>query len=116
MSRYRKLILVVGAVVVCAAGAILLFAFASSAEHDEDANALRNVGHLVQTEGMVANYFIGAWTNSLDMTLETALDTADAAILAYHVCSELKIPLHRQWTVRVYTDDGHKVAECEIDL
>jgi len=95
MSRYRKLILVVGAVVVCAAGAILPFAFASNAEHDE------NVSYLVQTEGMVANYFIGAWTDSLDMTLETALDTADAAIVAYHVCSELKIPLHRQWTVRV---------------
>jgi hypothetical protein len=115
MSRYRKLMLIVGAVVACAVGALLPFAFAGRAEHDEDANTLGKVGHLVQTQGMVANYSIGAWTDALDMTLETALDTADAAILAYQVCSELKIPLHRQWIVRVYSGGGRKVAECEID-
>ena len=49
------------------------------------------------------------------MILETPLDSADAAILAYHVCSELKIPLHGQWTVRVYKANGEKVAVCEID-
>jgi hypothetical protein len=49
------------------------------------------------------------------MTLDTALDTSDAAIIAYQVCSDLKIPLHRPWTVRFYLVDGHKVAECQID-
>jgi len=41
MSRYGKLILTIGAVTVCAVGAILPFTFASSAERNEDANALR---------------------------------------------------------------------------
>ena len=56
MSKYRKLILIVGAVLVCAVGAILPFAFASSAEHDEDANALRDVGRLIQTQGVISNF------------------------------------------------------------
>ena len=115
MSRNRKLILIVAAVGACAVGAILPFAFASSTEREEDANALRKIGHLIQSQGTVANYSIGAWSDSLDMTLETALDSADAAILAYHVCSELKMPLHGQWTVRVYKANGEKVAVCEID-
>ena len=50
MSLYQKLLLVVGAVLVCAVGAILalvsglLVLSRGSAEHDADANALRNVG------------------------------------------------------------------------
>ena len=115
MSRNRKLILIVAPVGACAVGAILPFAFASSTEREEDANALRKIGQLIQSQGTVANYSIGAWSDSLDMTLETALDKADAAILAYHVCSELKIPLHGQWTVRVYKANCEKVAVCEID-
>jgi hypothetical protein len=70
MSRYGKLILIIGVVVACAVGAILPFAFASSAERDEDANALRDVGRLVQTQGgVISNYSIAIWTDSLDMTL-----------------------------------------------
>ena len=115
MSQHRKLVLTVVAVVLCAVGAILPFALASNAEHDEDANALRKIGDLVQTQGTVAYYAIGAWTNIIDMTLETELDSADAAILAYHVCSELKIPLHRPWTLRVYKSSGQKVAVCEMN-
>jgi len=115
MTRYRTLLLIIGAVLVCAIGAILSLSFANI-KHDGDTDALKTAGDLVETEGMISSYSIGAWANHLDMTLNTALDTADAAMLAYHVCSELKITLHRQWTVRVYTADGHKVAECEIDL
>jgi hypothetical protein len=115
MSRYGKLIFVVGAVFVCAVGAILSLSFASSVEHDGDADALKTAGDLVETQGMISSYSIGVWTNRLDMTLDTALDTSDAAIIAYQVCSELKIPLHRPWTVRFYLVDGHKVAECQID-
>ena len=115
MSRPRKLIFIVAAVVaLCAVGAILPFALASNAEHDEDANALRKIGDLFQTRGTVAYYSIGARTDILDMTLETGLDSADASILAYHVCSELEIPLHRQWTLRVYKSSGEKVAVCEM--
>jgi hypothetical protein len=115
MSLRRKLVFIVVAVVLCAVGAILPFALASDAEHDEDAKALRKIGHLFQTQGTLAYYSIGAWTDIIDMTLETALDSADAAILAYHVCSELKIPLHRQWTLRIYKSSGEKVAVCEMD-
>jgi hypothetical protein len=114
MSRYGKLILIIGVVVACAVGAIFPFAFASSAERDDDANALRDVGRLVQTQGVVSNYSIAVWTDSLDMTLATS-DTSEAAIVAYQVCSEHKIPLRHQWIVRVYLDNGHKVAECEIE-
>ena len=115
MSQHRKLVLIVVAVVLCAVGAILPFALASNAEHDEDANTVRKIGDLVQTQGIVAYYSIGAWTDILDMTLETALDSADAAILAYHVCSELKIPLHRQWILRVYKSSGERVAVCDMN-
>ena len=121
MSLYRKLILVVGSLSVCAVGAI--FSLASglvvlpggSAEHDADANALRNVGHLIETQGMISSYSIAAWTDSLDMTLDTALDTSHAAIIAYQVCSESKVALHRRWIVRLYLVNGRKMAECEID-
>ena len=115
MSRYGKLILIVAAVLVCAAGAILPLAFAKTGEHDGDADALKTVGDLVQTQGMISSYSIGAWTNHFDMTLDASLDTSDAAMIAYQVCSDLKIPVHHQWTTRVYLVDGHKVAECEID-
>src|SRR6516162_4791817 len=37
MSRYGKLIIIISAVMICAAGAILPFAFASSRERDEEA-------------------------------------------------------------------------------
>jgi hypothetical protein len=84
-------------------------------KHDGDADALKTAGDLVENQGMISSYSIGVWTNHLDMTLDTALDTSDAAIIAYQVCSELKIPLHRPWTVRFYLVDGHKVAECQID-
>jgi hypothetical protein len=115
MSRYRKLTFLVGAVLVCAVGAILSFSFANSVEHDGDVDALKAAGDLVETQGMISSYSISAWTNHLNMTLETALDTSDAAMIAYQVCSELKIPLHRPWIVRFYLVDGHKVAECEPD-
>ena len=59
MSRYGKLILIIGVAMACAVGAILPFAFASSAERDEDANALRDVG------GVITNYSIAVWTDSL---------------------------------------------------
>jgi hypothetical protein len=36
-------------------------------------------------------------------------------IVAYQACSEHKIPLRHQWIVRVYLDDGHKVAECDVE-
>jgi hypothetical protein len=114
MSQYGKLILIIGVVVACAVGAILPFAFASNAVRDEDANALRDVGRLLQTQGAVSNYSIAVWTDSLDMTLATS-DTSEAAIVAYQVCSEHKIPLRHQWIVRIYLDNGHKVAECEIE-
>jgi hypothetical protein len=114
MSRYGKLILTIGAVTVCAVGAILPFTFASSAERNEDANALREVGRLMQTQGVVTNYSIAGWTDSLDMTLATP-DTSEAAIAAYQICSERKIPLRRQWNVRIYLEDGHKAAECEME-
>jgi len=106
---------------VCAVTAILLLVSGpvvlprGSAERDADANALRNVGQVVETQGMISNYSIAAWTDSLDMTLDTALDTSHAAIIAYQVCSELKIPLHGRWTVRLYLVNGRKVAECEIE-
>jgi len=115
MSGYGKLILFIGAVLLCAVGAILSLAFANSIEHDGDADALKTAGDLVENQGMISSYSIGVWTNHLDMTLDTALDTSDAAIIAYQVCSELKIPLHGPWTVRFYLVDGHKVAECQID-
>ena len=115
MRGYGKLILFIGAVLLCAVGAILSLAFANSIEHDGDADALKTAGDLVEKQGMISSYSIGVWTNHLDMTLDTALDTSDAAIIAYQVCSELKIPLHRPWTVRFYLVDGHKVAECQID-
>lgn len=120
MSFYRKLILVAGAVLIFAVGAIFLASGlevfpGGSAERDADANALRNVGHLVETQGMISNYSIAAWTDSLDMILDTALDTSHAAVIAHQVCSELKIPLHNRWTVRLYLVNGRKVAECEID-
>jgi hypothetical protein len=90
-------------------------AIATWLEHDADANALRNVGHLIETRGMISGYSIAAWTDSLDMTLNTALDTADAAIITYQVCSDSKVALHRRWIVRLYLVNGRKVAECEID-
>jgi hypothetical protein len=114
MSRYAKLILIIGVAVACAAGAILPFALASSAERTKDANALRDVGRLVQTQRVISNYSIAVWTDSLDMTLTTP-DTSEAAIVAYQICSEHKMPLRQQWIVRVYLEDGHKVAECEIE-
>jgi hypothetical protein len=115
MSQNKKLVVIVVAVVLCAVGAILPFALASNAERDEDAKALRKIGDLFQTQGTLAYYSIGTWKDNVDMTLETSLDSADAAVLAYHVCSELKIPLHRQWTLRVYKSSGEKVAVCEMD-
>jgi hypothetical protein len=51
VTRYGKLVLIIGAVTVCAVGAILPFAFASNADRDEDANALRDVGRHMQTQG-----------------------------------------------------------------
>jgi hypothetical protein len=81
MSRYGKLILLIGAVMVCAAGAILPFTFATSAKRDEDAKALREVSRLMQTQGVITNYSIAGWTDSLDMTLATP-DTSEAAIAA----------------------------------
>ena len=113
MNLYRKLTLAVGSVLVCAAGAIfslvsgLVAPPGGSAEHDADANALRNVGHIVETQGMISSYSIAAWTDSLDMTLDTALDTSHAATIAYQV--------HGPWIVRLYLVNGRKVAECEID-
>ena len=115
MHRYGKFILIISAVIVCAVGAILPFALASNAEHDEDANTVRKIGDLVQTQGIVAHYSIGAWTDIIDMTSETALDSADAAILAYHVCNELKIPLHCQWILRVHKSSGERVAVCDMN-
>jgi hypothetical protein len=109
MSRYGKLILIIGVAVACAVGAILPFAFASSAERGEDANALGDVGRVMQRQGVIA-----VWTDSLDMTLATP-DTSEAAIVAYQICNEHKIPLRHQWIVRIYLDDGHKVAECEME-
>jgi hypothetical protein len=114
MSRYGKLILIIGVAMACAVGAILPFAFASSAERDEDANALRGVGRVMQRQGVITNYSIAVWTDSLDMTLATP-DTSEAAIVAYQICNEHKIPLRHQWIVRIYLDDGHKVAECEME-
>jgi hypothetical protein len=114
MSRYGKLILIISAIIICAAGAILPFAFASSPERDEDANALRHVGRVIQSQGVITNYSIAVWTDSLDMTLATP-DTSEAAIAAYQICSEHKVPLRHQWIVRIYLDDGHKVAECEME-
>ena len=114
MSRYGKLILIISAVIVCAVGAILPFAFAISPERDEDANALRDVGRLMQTQGVITNYSIAIWTDSLDMTLAIP-DTSEAAIVAYQVCSENKIPLRHHWIVRIYLDNGRKAAECEIE-
>jgi hypothetical protein len=75
----------------CAVGAILSLAFADSIEHDGDADAIKTAGDLVENQGMIT------------------------AIIAYQVCSGLRIPLHRPWTVRFYLVDGHKVAECQID-
>ena len=49
------------------------------------------------------------------MSLDASMDTSDAAIIAYQVCSELKIPVHRPWIARFYLADGHKAAECEIE-
>jgi hypothetical protein len=114
MSRYGKLIFITGAAIVCVVVVILQFAFASGAERDEDANALRDVGRLLQTQGVITNYSIAVWTDSLDMTLAMP-DTSEAAIVAYQVCSENKIPLRYQWIVRIYLDDGHKAAECEME-
>jgi hypothetical protein len=82
MSRYGKLILIIGVAVACAVGAILPFAFASSAERDEDANALGDVGRVMQRQGVISNYSIAVWTDSLDMTLATP-DTSETAIVAY---------------------------------
>ena len=107
MTRYGKLVLIIGAVTVCAVGAILPFAFASNADRDEDANVLRDVGRHMQTQGVISNYSIAAWSDSLDMTLATP-DTSEAAIVAYQVCSEHQIPLRLQRVVRIYLEDGHK--------
>ena len=70
MSGYGKLIVVIGAVLLCAVGAILSLAFANSIEHDGDADALKTAGDLVENQGMISSYSIGVWTNHLDMTLE----------------------------------------------
>jgi len=66
---------------LCAVGAILSLAFANSIEHDRDADALKTAGDLVETRGMNSGYSTGVWTNRLDMTLDTPLDTSDAAII-----------------------------------
>jgi hypothetical protein len=68
-----------------------------------------------ETKGMISSYSIGAWTHHSDMSLDASLDTSDAAIIAYQVCSELKIPVHRPWIARFYLVDGHKAAECEME-
>jgi hypothetical protein len=112
MSRYGKLVLIISAVIVCAAGAILPFALARGA--DEDTNALRDIGRVMQTQGVITKYSIAVLTDSLDLTLATP-DTSEAAIVAYQICSEYKILLRHQWIVRIYLDDGHKAAECEME-
>jgi hypothetical protein len=114
MSRCGKLVLVISAVMVCAVGAILPFAFARGAEGNEDANALKDIGRVMQTQGVITKYSIAVWTDSLDLTLATP-DTSEAAIVAYQICSEYKVPLRHQWVVRIYLGDGYKAAECELE-
>ena len=63
---------------------------------------------------MITNYSIAVWTDSLDMTLAIP-GTSEAAIVAYQVCSEDKIPLRHQWIIRIYLDDGHKAVEYEME-
>ena len=95
----------------CAVGAILPLAFASSSER---AKMQMPLGLVMQRQGVITNYSIAVWTDSLDVTLATP-DTSEAAIVAYQICNEHKIPLRHQWIVRIYLDDGHKVAECEME-
>jgi hypothetical protein len=116
MSRYKKLtlVLIIGAVSVCAVGALLPFVFTSSAEREKDANALKEAGRLLQVEGTVISYSIAAWSDKFDVTLATP-DTSEAAIVAFQVCSQNKIPLRLQWIVRFYLEGGGKAAECEIE-
>ena len=115
VSRYGTLILIVAAVLVCAVAAILRLPFAKTVEHEEDGDALKTAGDIAETKGMISGYSIGTWTHHFDMSLDASMDTSDAAIIAYQVCSELKIPVHRPWIARFYLADGHKAAECEIE-
>ena len=66
MRGYGKLILFIGAVLLCAVGAILSLAFANSIEHDGGADALKTAGDVVENQGMISSYSIGIWTNHLD--------------------------------------------------
>jgi hypothetical protein len=50
---------------------------------------LRDVGRVMQSQGVITNYSIAVWTDSLDMNLATP-DTSEAAIVAYQICSEHK--------------------------
>jgi hypothetical protein len=115
VSRYGTLILIVAAVLVCGVAAILRLPFAKTVEHEEDGEALKTAGDIAETKGMISGYSIGTWTHHFDMSLDASMDTSDAAIIAYQVCSELKIPVHRPWIARFYLADGHKAAECEIE-
>jgi hypothetical protein len=58
MSGYGKLVLIISAVIVCAVGAILPFVFAPGAEREEDANALKDIGRIMQTQGVINKYSI----------------------------------------------------------
>jgi hypothetical protein len=49
--------------------------------------------------------------NRLDMILDAARDTSEAGMIAFQVCSVLRIPLHPPWTVRFYLVDGQKLTK-----
>jgi hypothetical protein len=66
------------------------------------------------TASNLRKFSFAFWTDSLDMTLDPALGSADAAIIAFQVCDESKIPLRLSWTVRFYLADGYKAAQCEV--
>jgi hypothetical protein len=79
MSGYGKLILFIGAVLLCAVGAILSLAFANSIEHDGDADALKTAGDLVENQGMISSYSIGDKTAKREKKNQRAATSTDIA-------------------------------------
>jgi hypothetical protein len=59
-----------------------LTSYASSAEREKDAKALKEAGRLLQTEGTIISYSIAAWSDKFDVTLATP-DTSEAAIVVF---------------------------------
>jgi hypothetical protein len=98
-SAHVKFILVGAAVVMCAIALDLSLEaskqltaelFGSRTEYDADADALEKVADRAESEGLISKYSFAFWTDSLDMTLDSALGSSDAAVIAFQVCENAR--------------------------